>query len=76
MSQSRIEIMIKILEVALNEATKTKIALTANLREEMVQMYLGLLQDEGLLEFWPINNTYKTTDKGRRLIRKAQKVFS
>jgi|GEM_PF-4449902 len=67
--------MVDILVVALTDATKSKIALSANLREEAVHMYLELLMEEGLIELWLYNNTYKTTEKGKRLIKKAEKIF-
>ena len=75
MSRSRVEIMVDILVVALTDATKSKIALSANLREEAVRMYLELLMEEGLIKLWSYNNTYKTTEKGKRLIKKAEKIF-
>ena len=67
--------MVDILAVALTDAAKSKIALSTNLKDETVDMYLDLLVQEGLLTFWSYNNTYKTTEKGKRLIRKAEKIF-
>ncbi len=67
--------MVDILVVALTDVTKSKIALSANLREEAVRMYLELLMEEGLIKLWSYNNTYKTTEKGKRLIKKAEKIF-
>ncbi|MDY6864995.1 MAG: winged helix-turn-helix domain-containing protein [Halobacteriota archaeon] len=75
MSRSRVEIMVDILVAALTDAAKSKIALSANLRDETVDIYLDLLVQEGLLNFWSYNNTYKTTEKGKRLIKKAEKIF-
>ncbi|WMW22677.1 winged helix-turn-helix domain-containing protein [Methanolobus mangrovi] len=56
-------ISVEILRAALEGAKKTHIVYRANLNFEVVNRYLSLLKEKGLIE--QRDNLYITTDKGR-----------
>lgn len=66
--------MLDILGVALNDATKTKIAFAVNLKIDTVERYLDLLTDEGLILMTAQTSTYRTTEKGKDLLKKASEI--
>ncbi|MDY6965399.1 MAG: winged helix-turn-helix domain-containing protein [Halobacteriota archaeon] len=74
MARSRLDIMLDILGVALNDATKTKIAFAVNLKIDTVERYLDLLTDEGLILMTAQTSTYRTTEKGKDLLKKASEI--
>ncbi|WP_406662596.1 winged helix-turn-helix domain-containing protein [Methanolobus sp. ZRKC3] len=61
--RSRTAISVEILKAALEGAKKTHIVYRANLNFEVINRYLALLQDKGLIE--KKDNLYITTKKGR-----------
>ncbi|WP_319507956.1 winged helix-turn-helix domain-containing protein [uncultured Methanolobus sp.] len=56
-------ISVEILRAALEGAKKTHIVYRANLNFEVVNKYLSLLKEKGLIE--QKDNLYVTTEKGR-----------
>jgi predicted transcriptional regulator len=63
MRRSRTAISVEILNVALEGAKKTHIVYRANLNFEVINRYLALLQDKGLIN--KKENLYITTEKGK-----------
>jgi predicted transcriptional regulator len=61
--RSKTAISVEILNVALEGAKKTHIVYRANLNFEVINRYLALLQDKGLIN--KIENLYITTEKGK-----------
>ena len=73
MVRNRIEIIAQILEVV-NEGsddgvTKTKIMYKAFLSYKQIKEYVALLTERDLLRYDSITQTYKTTEKGLRLLQ-------
>lgn len=68
--RSRTEIVCQILVTAreIDGVAKTKIMYKAYLSFTQLREYLKLLMDSGLLEHIPERNTYRTTDKGIRML--------
>ena len=67
--RSRTEIVGLILEAANGGgATKTKIMYKAFLSFAQLREYLTMLQDNGLVEYQGGTQTYRTTEKGMRLL--------
>ena len=67
--RSSFEIIAEILKTAKNGTKKTRIMYSCGLSYRFVQKYLTLLLETGLLR---IGNSYHTTDKGMRFLRKYQ----
>ncbi len=69
--RTRTEIICNILEIANrgNGATKTKIMYSAFLSHSQMKEYLKILVDNGLIEYDLDTRTFKTTDKGHRLVQ-------
>ncbi len=76
--RSRYEIMVEILEVAVNGANVTKIVYSANINFKMAQDYLFYLMKCELIEISSRNGkkVYKTTDKGKTFIKKYRELES
>ncbi|MGI0048592.1 MAG: winged helix-turn-helix domain-containing protein [Nitrososphaera sp.] len=66
--RSRTEIVSHILEAANGGATKTKIMYKAFLSYAQLKEYLAVLADNGLLEYFEAEATYKTTGKGIKFL--------
>lgn len=62
--RSRIEIIGEILSLAANGARKTSIVYRANLNFNLVNRYLNLLIQEGMISLASGSGKYKTTEKG------------
>ena len=74
--RSRTEIVGLILEAANGGgATKTKIMYKAFLSFAQLREYLTMLQDNGLIEFEGGKQTYRTTEKGMRLLHIYNKMY-
>nr|WP_321498635.1 winged helix-turn-helix domain-containing protein [uncultured Methanolobus sp.] len=70
--RSRTAISVEILRAALEGAKKTHIVYRANLNFEVVNRYLSLLQENGLIE--QRGNMYVTTDKGKEFQEIAKEL--
>ena len=74
--RSRTEIVGLILEAANGGgATKTKIMYKAFLSFAQLREYLTMLQDNGLIEYEGGKQTYRTTEKGMRLLQIYNKMY-
>ena len=69
--RTRTEIMSSILEIANrgNGVTKTKIMYGAFLGHSQMKEYVKILVDNGLIDYDLDTRTFKTTDKGHRLVQ-------
>ena len=63
MRRSRTAISVEILKAAMEGAKKTHIVYSANLNFDMVNRYLVMLEEKGLIEHK--GNMYVTTTKGK-----------
>ena len=75
MKRSRQEIILQILEICMNGASKTKIVYKVNLNFKTVNPYLDLLIKNGLIQ---VNEggaiVYETTPKGIELMESIKRV--
>ncbi len=73
--RSRSKIISEILEVCLEEASKTRVVYQANLNFKTVNPYLDLLIENDLImiRLGP-RVLYKTTDKGRELLKNYDRI--
>lgn len=63
------------LDIAKNGSRKTRIMYLGNLSFDLLQKYLGLLVNSGLIELERDNERmYVTTEKGRRFLEDFHKV--
>jgi predicted transcriptional regulator len=81
--RSRTDVIINILDEALSGANKTRLMYRCNLNFTRFNRYMQMLLDAGLIECVNANPEgaalYKTTDKGRELLkilRKANEFLS
>jgi len=73
--RSRTEIVGLILDAANGGgATKTKIMYKAFLSFAQLREYLTMLQDNGLIEYEGGRHTYRTTEKGMKLLEIYEKM--
>ncbi len=68
----RLDIIIEILDVASNGATKTKIVYKANLNFNIATKYLDLLREKGLIR--TNNNIYEITEEGIKFLEMAKEL--
>lgn len=70
MRRSRYQIILRILEVCIDESNKTKIVSQAHLNFKTVNSYIDFLINKGLINVkqGPIAN-YETTEKGRNFLK-------
>jgi len=74
--RSRTEIVGLVLEAANGGGvTKTKIMYKAFLSFAQLREYLTMLQENGLLEYEGGKQTYRTTEKGIRLLMVYEKMY-
>jgi predicted transcriptional regulator len=74
--RSRTEIVGLILEAANGGgATKTKIMYKAFLSFAQLREYLTMLQENGLIEYEGGKRTYRTTEKGMKLLAVCEKMY-
>jgi predicted transcriptional regulator len=67
--RSRIQITANILEIAKTGSRKTRIMYLGNLSFDLLQKYLEMLVDHGLLEVRESpDNSYLATEKGRQFL--------
>lgn len=76
--RSRTEVIVDILSEGLDGANKTRLMYRCNLNFARFNRYLGELLDAGVVECVNANPRvivlYKTTDKGRELLRVLRKA--
>ena len=73
--RSRSEIVGLILDSANGgRATKTKLMYKAYLSFNQLREYLALLVENGLMEYEEGNHTYRTTEKGMRVLQLQNKM--
>ena len=74
--RSRSEIASSILFTAreVEGIAKTKIMYNAYLSFAQLKEYLALLLENGLLEYMPENNRYRTTEKGVKMLTAWERV--
>jgi len=73
--RSRIRIAADILEIAKGGSRKTKIMYLGNLSFDLLQKYLGMLVNHGLIEVVADpTKTYTATEKGRRFLEDYQEL--
>ena len=72
--RSRTEIVSIVLEAANGGATKTKIMYKAFLSYAQLREYLSLLIENNLLEYLEGMETYKTTEKGFKLLKMHSEI--
>ena len=72
MRRSRIDIVVKILDVAKNGVNKTAIVYRSNINFTLAGKYLNLLEKQELLE--NKSDKYITTDKGKVFLQKAKEL--
>ncbi|TQD23478.1 winged helix-turn-helix domain-containing protein [Methanolobus vulcani] len=70
--RSRTAISVEILKTALEGAKKTHIVYSANLNFDMVNRYLEMLEEKGLIE--RKGNLYVTTSKGKEFQEIAKEL--
>ncbi len=73
MRRSRIDIVIKVLEVAKHGANKTAIVYRSNLNFKLADKYIEFLENQGFLEIR--SDKFVTTDKGKIFIEKAKELI-
>jgi len=67
--RSRTDIVFQILGAANGGSTKTKIMYKAYMSYSQLKEYLAVLMENGLLEHLPIENLYRTTEKGMMFMK-------
>lgn len=72
MRRSRIDIVVRILDVAKNGVNKTAIVYRSNINFTLAGKYLNLLEKQELLE--NKSDKYITTDKGKVFLQKAKEL--
>lgn len=73
--RSRTDLCAEILRSAAGgETTKTKIMYRAFLSYAQLKEYLSILIENGLLAHDSKNQTYQTTEKGRRFLNKVEQI--
>lgn len=73
--RSQVKIAEDILQIALNDTTKTQIVYRANLNFRMLDKYLTLLLDKGLIAAASSSvKRYKTTEKGKEFLHYSMKA--
>jgi predicted transcriptional regulator len=74
--RSRSEIVSSILLTAreVEGITKTKIMYNSYLSFAQLKEYMTLLLENGLLEYMPENNRYRTTEKGVKMLAAWERV--
>jgi predicted transcriptional regulator len=72
--RSRTDIVSQILEVANGGTSKTKIMYGAYLSYAQLKEYLAVLTENGLIEYQPDDQRYRTTEKGLRFLKTYSQI--
>lgn len=70
--RDRIQIIVEILSLAINGASKTQLVYKANLNFKIINNLLPYLVQKGLIES---GAKYKTTDKGREFLENYKRAL-
>ena len=74
--RSRMDIAAAILEIAQDGAIKTRIMYSAFLSFPQLKEYLGLLTNQGLIEYIKDERLFHTTEKGKKFTKMYHEVDS
>lgn len=72
--RSRSDIIALILEAANGGATKTKIMYKSYISFAQLRDYLGMLTEQGLVEYDEIGHIFKTTSKGLQVLQLQNQI--
>ena len=72
--RSRSDIIALILEAANGGATKTKIMYKSYISFAQLRDYLGMLTEQGLIEYDEIGHIFKTTTKGLQVLQLQNQI--
>ena len=72
--RSRTELFAQILQAANGEITKNKMMYSLFMSHEQLKEYLSILIENGLLAYLPLSRTYKTTEKGLKLLKLCEQI--
>jgi predicted transcriptional regulator len=76
MRRDKLQIILDILDICVKGANKTKIVYQANLNFKMVNIYLDILTNDGLLELdKEQSKVYVTTNKGKDLLKDLKQIY-
>jgi predicted transcriptional regulator len=77
MRLDRIKIILDILDICNSGANKTKIVYQANLNFKMVNVYIDILMNEGLLHPQDASNgkIFLTTIRGKELLKNVRQIY-
>jgi predicted transcriptional regulator len=76
MRRDKLQIILDILDTCVKGANKTKIVYQANLNFKMVNIYLDILTNNGLLELdKEQSKVYLTTNKGKDLLKDLKQIY-
>jgi predicted transcriptional regulator len=72
--RSRTDIIVNMSEAARHGGTKTKIMYSSYLSSHLLRSYLELVIRNGLLAYDPMNQRYKTTEEGLKVLELYQNI--
>ncbi len=77
MRRDRLKIILDILDICNSGANKTKIVYQANLNFKMVNIYIDILMNEGLLHPQDASNgkIFLTTIRGKELLKDVRQIY-
>jgi len=77
MRRDRLKIILDILDICNSGANKTKIVYQANLNFKMVNVYIDILMNEGLLHPQDASNgkIFLTTIRGKELLKNVRQIY-
>ncbi len=77
MRRDRLKIILDILDICNSGANKTKIVYRANLNFKMVNIYIEILINEGLLYQQDASNgkIFLTTTRGKELLKDVRQIY-
>lgn len=77
MRRDKLQIILDILDICVKGANKTKIVYQANLNFKMVNIYLDILTNDGLLDLdKDQSKLYVTTNKGKDLLKNLKQIYN
>jgi predicted transcriptional regulator len=77
MRRDKLQIILDILDICVKGANKTKIVYQANLNFKMVNIYLDILTNDGLLDLdKDQSKLYVTTNKGKDLLKDLKQIYN
>ena len=77
MRRDKLQIILDILDICMEGANKTKIVYQANLNFKMVNLYLDILTNDGLVAMDSgQSKLYTTTEKGKELLADVKQIYN